>query len=100
MSIRFQLIAGFLSIVILVGAALFYQLRKTTEITQLAIDVSELAETASANAVYIYNYPLQSINFLRAAEIKLSQLSVRISLLASDFPTLSERQRLLALSAG
>ncbi len=100
MSIRLQLIAGFLVLVALVGAVLFYKLRKAEEIVQLAIDVSELAETASANAVYIYNYPLQSINFLRSAETKLAQLSVQMSLLASDFETLSERQKLLAVSAG
>ncbi len=100
MPIRLQLIIGFLIVVILVGAVLFYQLRKTTEIAQLAIDVSELAETASTNAVYIYNYPLQSVNFLRSAETKLSQLSAKIALLMGDFPMFSERQRLLALSAG
>ena len=99
MSIRFQLIAGFLVIVILVGAVLFYQSRETSKIAQLALDVSALAEKASANAVYIYDYPLQSINFLRSAESRLSQLSAKIAFLAANLPILSERQRLLALSA-
>ena len=79
MPIRIQILIGFLVVFAFFFAAIFYELSKTRELGGLADQMGQLAEENADKAVFIYEHPFKESNFVRAAEVDLLLLFVRMS---------------------
>ncbi len=85
MPIRIQILVSFFIVLVLFGAATFYKFHKTEEISNLAYEMGALATSNADKAVFIYEHPLREINFVRAAEVDLLLIFLKISAIDAFF---------------